>query len=99
MNYHQMTDDQIRADAELMLRIVQRFERVMIAANLPTDRDTTLNQLANFQYSSQGPLDLRRMAHWPRDQDIVHDVAGILTHFDKRTGMMREVWSPRFSAR
>ncbi len=44
------------------------------------------------------PLDFEALLGAPRDEDVVHDVAGIRRHLNRDTGVLEEFFRPRYAA-
>lgn len=82
-----------RAEALLIAKILARCEQAGVTD--PADRlrhDMNLSACI-----AQGcPLDLERMADWPRMFDVGHDVIGIDRHIDRDTGTLQGHFLPRF---
>jgi hypothetical protein len=88
---------QSRESAQL-LSIVQRFERAA-GGMLGPDRIQVLMDLEAC-HENIVPLDLDRMLDpSTRDQDVVHDVAGISRHINREALTLEDHFLPRLAKR
>lgn len=93
-----------KAVMRIAARYVDRCQRMANAARdrggepapVPTMLDTTLCLLMALRNGC--PLDLDRMLV-ASGEDLDHDVGGIITHVDRRTGKVGGLFSPRMLKR
>lgn len=89
--------DATREELKLIGAIVKRFE-TLVGGNSPESRVSLMMDLEAC-YSNGCPLDLVALLEAPRDEDLVHDVAGISSHLDRGTGQLQGFFSPRYARR
>ena len=85
-------------DARLIDIIIDRVEALAQADGLPFDRLSRSMDLMACQANGLN-LDLKAMAEWDRDLDLVHDVFGIQRHLDREKVAFKDCFSPRFILR
>lgn len=83
-------------DLNLIIKIVVRAASLMSLEQLGNDRLTTAMDLTAC-HENGCPLDLAGLLK-ANQTDFVHDVSGICTHINRKTGMLEGLFSPRFSA-
>lgn len=84
------------AERQLVARIVERYMKAKLPGTTKGDRQTITMDLTACHLNAV-PLNLERMADWPRDFDVFHDIAGINRHLDRTTGALRDCFVPRFA--
>ncbi len=90
-----------RHELELIIAIVERFERLMGeplgTGSMPTRMELMMDIEAC--HSNGCPLDLVSLLEAARDLDFAHDVGGIYRHLDRRTGKLGGFFLPRYAMR
>ena len=85
-------------DDSLYIRaIIERFERITQGA-WPQGRLSLLMDLEACHCNGCA-LDLQGLLENARDEDLVHDVAGIARHLNCSTGKLEDLFYPRYAAR
>lgn len=89
--------DASRSEVDLMVKIAERFERLVPAHA----RQKRLDLLMDLEacHCNGAPLDLVALHEAASDGDLVHDVAGISRHIDRDTGKLGGCFLPRYAAR
>jgi len=87
--------DTNKTEAKLIHRIVARA--MVVAVNSLVDytpQDCEMDVTACHRNGN--PLDLKKLESFP-DFDFTHDVFGIRRHLDRKTGRLKNCFSPRSS--
>lgn len=85
-----------RGDQAWIFKVAERYEQIMEGLALePQPRLTTIMELSCCH--ARRPLLLASLASVARDEDVVHDVAGINRHLDHEIGKLTDGFVPRYS--
>lgn len=97
MQIDEVSFDVSPEDRELTLKIAQR------AVDLSADWETPLELVNTWMdlvatHANGCPLRLNDMLATNNEFSLLHDIAGIYRHLDRKTGQLTGYFSPRFHA-
>lgn len=82
-------------DAKLIGQIVRRAEHLAIDAKISFDR-MSMNMDLTACHANGNPLKLQLLLE-ADNFNFSHDVFGISNHINRKTGLLEDCFSPRFS--
>ncbi|OUJ13838.1 hypothetical protein [Acetobacter okinawensis] len=86
-------------EMEIIIRISRRVAELYVARGeeiIPMDVMLDIQMDLCAVHSSGCPMDFSRLEN-ADDFNLMHDVAGIARHLDRRTGKLTDMFRPRFA--
>ena len=84
-------------DLDRVRSITLRYVEIANSCDIAlTDQQRRWLQLDLIAAATKIDIDFQAMLDG-RDQDLAHDVAGIMRHLDRETGELRDGFTPRFA--